>query len=199
MPAKKNKMPIKIAYKKAAENKAAEKTPETPQPSEDDAVSPPPSSRSPSRSRSPCAGASVPEKKRRKKPLVLTEDQEIEMAEWLLNHPFVYTKSMKEYKNISKKNRLWDNKAEELDVESSDILKTWYGSMRTRIGKITEKKSGSAKKDLTERDTFLMQHFRFLTTHISRVKARPACSVSTMIYVISALAHSRPVQHYNMQ
>ncbi|XP_041352071.1 uncharacterized protein LOC121370720 [Gigantopelta aegis] len=81
----------------------------------------------------------------------------------------LYTKSMKEYKNTAK--------AAELDLESGPMLKTWYESVRTKVGKMSDKKSDSATKDMSDRDTFLMQNFGFLASHIARVKGRPACSL----------------------
>ena len=62
------------------------------------------------------------------------------------------------------------------------MLKTWYESVRTKVGKISDKKSGSGTKDMTERDTFLMAHFGFLSGHISRIRGRTACSVSRNVY-----------------
>ena len=64
----------------------------------------------------------------------------------------LYTKSMKEYKDTAKKIDLWNSKAAELDLESGPLLKTWYESVRTKVGKLSDKKSGSATKDMTDRD-----------------------------------------------
>jgi len=123
-------------------------------------------------------------KKKRKSPVILTEEQEIDMGEWLRQNPMLYSKAMKEYKNTLKKNRLWDEKAAELDLESGQLLRTWYESIRTRVGKVALKKSGSAALELTDRDKFIMAHFSFLGTHISRMRGRSACStVSIHTYV----------------
>lgn len=146
-------------------------------------------SRSRSRSRSPSPSqvqASAPPTataaKKKKKSLVLSDEQEVELADWLKENPMLYTKSMKEYKNTAKKIDLWNSKAAELDLESGPMLKTWYESVRTKVGKLSDKKSGSATKDMTDRDTFLMQNFGFLASHIARVKGRPACSVSINLH-----------------
>ena len=106
----------------------------------------------------------------------------MELADWLKENPMLYTKSMKEYKDMAKKTDLWNSKAAELDLESESMLKTWYESVRTKVGKLSDKKSGSATKDMTDRDTFLMQNFGFLASHIERVKGRPACSVSINLH-----------------
>ena len=120
--------------------------------------------------------------KKKKKSLVLSDEQEMELADWLKENPMLYTKSMKEYKDTAKKIDLWNSKAAELDLESGPLLKTWYESVRTKVGKLSDKKSGSATKDMTDRDTFLMQNFGFLASHIARVKGRPACSVSINLH-----------------
>ena len=78
---------------------------------------------------------------------------------------------------------MWNMKAAELDVESGKLLTTWYESVRTRVGKLSDQKSGSAVVAMTDRDKFIMQHFGFLSTHISRVKGTAACSVSTIFKV----------------
>ena len=114
--------------------------------------------------------------------LVLSDEQEMELADWLKENPMLYTKSMKEYKDTARKIDLWNSKAAELDLESGPLLKTWYESVRTKVGKLSDKKSGSATKDMTDRDTFLMQNFGFLASHIARVKGRPACSVSINLH-----------------
>ena len=58
------------------------------------------------------------------------------------------------------------------------LLKTWYESIRTKVGKIHDTKSGSAAKVKTDRDVFILAHFGFLVTHICRVKGRTAVSLS---------------------
>ena len=127
----------------------------------------------------PAPSASAPPKKReKKKGLILTDEQETLLSDWLKENPMLYTKSMKEFKDTAKKTSMWNDKAAELDLESGALLRTWYESVRSKVGKLTDKKSGSNTKDLTDRDTFLMSNFGFLSKHISRVKATPACSVS---------------------
>ena len=111
-------------------------------------------------------------KRRRNFGLILTEQQETDMGEWL------YLKTMKEYKDIAKKNQLWAEKAVELNLESGKLLKTWYDSIRTRVGKLNSTKSGSAAKSKTDRDVFIEQTFGFLASNICRRKGRTAVSLS---------------------
>ena len=72
--------------------------------------------------------------------------------EWVRDNPILYSKGLKEYKDTARKQRLWEEKARELDLESAAVLMTWYDSMRTRVGKLTLKKSGDGTKELTDRE-----------------------------------------------
>ena len=181
MPSKK-KRPVKVgrpvAKRSSQEASVAEEAAEQDQQEE---------TRSRSRSPSPSqAQTSVPPTataaKKKKKFLVLSDEQEMELGDWLKENPMLYTKTMKEYKDMAKKIHLWNSKAAGLDVESGSVLKTWYESVRTKGGKLSDKKSSLATKDMTDRDTFLMQNFGFLASHIARVKGKPACSVSINVH-----------------
>jgi hypothetical protein len=117
-------------------------------------------------------------KRKKSKTVVLTDEQEVEVGEWLRMHPELYTKGLKGYKEVAKKQKLWADKTEELKLESVVLLKTWYESIRTKIGKMKKTKSGTGTKDTTDRDKFVMANFGFLVDHISRMRGRTACSVS---------------------
>ena len=80
-----------------------------------------------------------PEKRKKKKavPLTLTEQQEDDVVEWIRDNPILYSKGLKEYKDTARKQRLWEEKGRELNLESATVLMTWYNSMRTRLGKLT--------------------------------------------------------------
>ena len=54
----------------------------------------------------------VPDGKPRKnKNVILNEAQELELGEWLRQHPEIYAKGLRGYKDVSKKQRLWEEKA----------------------------------------------------------------------------------------
>ncbi|XP_041377838.1 uncharacterized protein LOC121390155 [Gigantopelta aegis] len=97
------------------------------------------------------------------------------------SNPFLYTKQLKEYKDTQRKTRVWAEKAAELGLESGTLLRTYYESVRTKVGKITDTKSGSSTKDLTERDNFIMTNSSFLQTHISRMRGRTAISLKSQL------------------
>ena len=117
-------------------------------------------------------------KRKRRQNLVLEEDMEEDIIEWLLQNPILYAKGMKEYKDTQKKQRMWEKKAKELNLESAKILQTWYKSMRTRLSKLTNQKPGDGTRDLTDRDRWVLEKFDFPRKHICRVTSRQATNVS---------------------
>ena len=60
-------------------------------------------------------------------------------------------------------------------------LQTWYDSIRNKIGKLTETKSGQATPQHTDHDKFTVLNFRFPSDHIMRQPSRVADSVSTIL------------------
>lgn len=124
----------------------------------------------------PCSQPS----KRRKASLILSDDQEEDVIEWLKEHPVLYTKTMRDYKDRAKKMQLWEEKAKEMGLLNGMQLLTWYESMRTRLGKLTRSKSGDGAKELTERQQWVLDKFDFLLHHISRSGGRQAVNVSKM-------------------
>ncbi len=184
------RVPNKDMQQLAETEEDSPKSPTSPEVSEDEEQSACQTKKTTTTSPAPgtCTEMEVPaleqKKRTRRKGLVLTEDQEVSLGEWLRNHPEIYTKSMKAYKEIDKKKRLWEEKADELGLESAALLRTWYESVRTKIGKIKTGASGSAATQMSERDEFLERNFGFLRGHISRVRGRTAMSVSIMTSIV---------------
>ena len=56
----------------------------------------------------------------------LTEEQEVDVAEWFKEHPILYDRKLKEYKNSQKKNRILEEKAAALNPPSTCKLKQQY-------------------------------------------------------------------------
>ena len=118
------------------------------------------------------------EKRKQEKPIILSEDHEADMADWLKGHPEFYTKGSREFKDSQKKKRLWELKATELGYTYDQLYK-WYTSTRTRVGKLLQTVSGQeVDRSKTDRDKFLVKTFTFLKSHIVRQPARVARSVS---------------------
>lgn len=56
-------------------------------------------------------------------------------------------------------------------------IKSWLDSMRTRYGRITERKSGQGTPRYTERDRWILSNFGFLKDHIVRQAGRQSSQV----------------------
>ena len=127
-------------------------------------------------------GASEVQDKRRKRSCNFSDGEEDELVDWVREHPILYVRTMKEYKDSAKKKLLWEGKAQQLGVDLH-VLLTWYKSLRTRLGKLTFKKSGEGNAEKTDRDKWILERFDFLVKHIHRVKGRVGASVSTNFHV----------------
>ena len=117
----------------------------------------------------------------------LSEQQEIDMSQWLQERPYFYHKGHKKFRETHLKSREWEQKAVELKT-TSESLHVWHDSVRTKLGKLTKLVSGSEARQHTDRDNFLLQHFSFFKEHIVRKPGRLAVSVSMqcqlMIYTL---------------
>ena len=63
------------------------------------------------------------------------------MAEWLKSFDFIYVKGRERYKDSNMKKRIWAEQAKKLGLEVRTLM-TWYDSVRSKVGKLTEEKSG---------------------------------------------------------
>ena len=118
-------------------------------------------------------------KSKKKDALYLTDEQQDDIIQWLQDNPIVYNRRLREYRNTEKKHKLWEDKAREMDVDPLR-LQTWVDSMRTRFGRLTHTKSGQAAKEHTERETWILEKFSFLSEHFARQTSRHGVSVSIM-------------------
>ncbi len=55
-----------------------------------------------------------PKKHQKNTNVILSDDEETRVVEWLADHPLMYNKKIKEYKETDKKEKLWDELGEEL-------------------------------------------------------------------------------------
>ncbi len=53
-------------------------------------------------------------KKRQKNSVILSDDDEMRVVEWLAEHPLMYNKKIEEYKETDMKEKLWEELGEEL-------------------------------------------------------------------------------------
>ncbi|CAH1274740.1 Hypp5408 [Branchiostoma lanceolatum] len=108
----------------------------------------------------------VQKKRRKDKTTVsLTEEEEQDLIEWVRDHPKLYKKRLKGYKNVQREEATWQEKASEIG-KTSEHLKTWYRSMRTRM-------SEQGNEELTARDAWVKTNMSFLQIHIAAVQKRP--------------------------
>ena len=79
-----------------------------------------------------------------------TEEEKDLIIDFLQQNPVLYSKRLTGYKDTAAKDRLWAEQASQMNRTASE-LKTWYESMRTKLGKLKKaaKKSGQAAGSFT--------------------------------------------------
>ena len=119
--------------------------------------------------------------KKRRQLTALTSEQEEQMVEWLVEHPVLWNKKMKDYKDIQMKDALWREQAEKMDKDANE-LKVWYKSLRTRYGRLKKMPSGSGAPEFSDRDKWILQKLEFLRPYIVVVPKRTTVSVSIFFF-----------------
>lgn len=69
--------------------------------------------------------------------------------------------------------------------------------MRTRLGKISGKKSGDGAKELTDRDQWIVDKFSFLQSHISRMQGKQAVNVSDLLKYVTPYERLASIKQYH--
>ena len=163
---------------------------------EDDPQSEPPQEEDSSDAPPPTSGPTRP---RKVSSIILAEDVERELGEWLEHEvPFVYTKAHKDHMDRGKVARVFQEKAETLCPPlTGPKLFTWYRSLRTRYTRIPleQTKSGQAAKRLTSREHWIRTTFNFLEPHIVRQRKTrdlglEVCTISIFIAAILLCVHT---------
>ena len=108
------------------------------------------------------------DKRNKRPPVTLTEEQEQAVVEYLKENPILYNRKLKEYKDKTKRDACWRIMAERIGISTDDIKK-WFQSMRTVYGKVTITKSGQAQAELTDRQKWVKSNFLFLGSFIARI------------------------------
>ena len=103
------------------------------------------------------------QKKGQMKSIFLSDSDEEAIVEFVKWHEELYDKTNDSFKDKQKKERLW----EQLPA-TRNLPKKWFGTQRTRYGKLTLTKSGQAAEKSTERQTWLKDSLSFLRGHIRR-------------------------------
>ncbi|XP_054613227.1 uncharacterized protein LOC129170069 [Dunckerocampus dactyliophorus] len=115
-----------------------------------------------------------PQKKSRRKPLLLDNDTQEQLFEWVREHELLWRKGATDYKYARKKTELWTRKARELDIEEgAEAVRTWWKSVRVLYTKLLSKKSGQAAPNLTDRELFIQRNCAFLHKEVKPRKGQP--------------------------
>ena len=61
-------------------------------------------------------------KRKRKEGLMMSEDKEDNVAQWILANPILYNKARRDYKDAKRKQRMWEQKAKELGVDGKTLF-----------------------------------------------------------------------------
>jgi hypothetical protein len=90
-------------------------------------------------------------KRKKRLPLNLTEAQQQDVADWYRKNEILYNRRL--YKDIKAKALLFVKKAASMNpICTGEQLKVCVESMRTTVGKITNKKSGDEARLRTDRE-----------------------------------------------
>ncbi|XP_033725143.1 uncharacterized protein LOC117315106 [Pecten maximus] len=125
----------------------------------------------------PAQGALATEKKPRGAFKLKTQDNEVLVIEWVQENRLLWDQKDHDFKNKSKKDRLWSEKAEELGYEVQ-FLKTWYTDLRDFNTKLLRVQSGDGARTFTDREQWVMGQFQFLKERI-RHRRHPLHSVQS--------------------
>ena len=85
--------------------------------------------------------------------------------DFLHDNEILYNKHLKDCKDRSKREAVWDKFCEENNLEK-DACQKWFQSQRTLFGKVTHMKSVLGGPQLTERQKWTRDNFHFLMDHI---------------------------------
>ena len=101
--------------------------------------------------------------RRRTAPRVVTtfsEDEKELIIDFLQQNPTMYSKRLAGYKDAAAKDKLWTEQARQMNCTPNE-LKTWYESMRTKLGKLKKAvtKSGQAADRFTATERYVLLYY----------------------------------------
>ena len=92
----------------------------------------------------------------------LTQEQEEDLVEWMRENEGVWRRGHRLYKT---RRTLWAVKAEQFGV-TIEHLEGWWKSVKDWFVKLMKKKSGDARKKLTDRELWILDHISFYTPQL---------------------------------
>ncbi|XP_052271527.1 uncharacterized protein LOC127872236 [Dreissena polymorpha] len=108
------------------------------------------------------------------KALLLYNDTQEQLIEWVREHELLWRKGATDYKDTKKKTELWTRKARELNIEEgAEVLRTWWKSVRNLYAKLICKKSCQAAANLTDRELFIQRNCACLHKEVKPRKGQP--------------------------
>ena len=99
--------------------------------------------------------------------MFLTPEDEEAVVDFVKENDELFNKKHELFKDRNMKDRLWTEFCQGRNLNVSQT-RTWFESQRTRYGKLSQKKSGQAARDLIEREHWLEDKLCFLKSHIVR-------------------------------
>lgn len=125
--------------------------------------------------------------KRARNAATFTDDEEMQIVDFVKDHPQLYAKEHMHYVDKARKDALW-REVGQLVGRSGDDCRRWFTTQRTRYGKLTAEasKSGSGKKyQLTERTKWVLREFKFMGPHIMRKASTETAGFPSMLSATS--------------
>ena len=87
----------------------------------------------------------------------LPDQVEQDLVEWLQGNSYLWLRSTKDY---HRKKSAWEMKAQEIGVPYKH-LQNWWKNVKDWYVKLSKKTSGQAKKQLTDRDKWVLKNIAF--------------------------------------
>ena len=98
---------------------------------------------------------------------MFSDENEQKLVDFLRDNEILYNKCLKDYKDKSKREAVWDKFCEEHNL-GKDACQKWFQSQCTLFRKVTHMKLVLGGPQLTERQKWTRDNFHFLRGHIMR-------------------------------
>ena len=102
-----------------------------------------------------------------------TDNEKLEIVEFLKLNPCIYQRQLADYKNLKHKYKVWKAQSDKMGTTVKE-LQTFYNSMRSKLGrlKLVAKKKGQNVEMFTPTEKWIWEKFQFLAPHIIEIKVK---------------------------